>query len=128
MRYRRELQAAFRASIPVMMGYGVLGFAFGLLMSSEEYSWGLPVLMSIVIYAGALQFLALGFFQAKAGLWQIFIASIFVNIRQAFYGLSLLKKFRAPLKIPTQTQNPSAKGNIFGIPPRNWSGTSCKST
>ena len=94
MKYRREFRAAFKASIPVMMGYSVLGFAFGLLMSSEGYPWMLPVLMSLLIYAGALQFLALGFFQAKAGMGQIFVASIFVNIRQAFYGLSLLKKFR----------------------------------
>ena len=94
MKYRRELSAAFKASIPVMMGYSVLGFAFGLLMTSQGYPWILPVAMSALIYAGALQFLALGFFQAKAGLGQIFVASIFVNIRQAFYGLSLLKKFK----------------------------------
>ncbi|WP_456458669.1 AzlC family ABC transporter permease [Nitratifractor sp.] len=94
MKYRRELRAAFKASIPVMMGYSVLGFAFGLLMTSQGYPWMLPLAMSVLIYAGALQFLALGFFQAKAGLGQIFVASIFVNIRQAFYGLSLLKKFK----------------------------------
>ena len=94
MKYSRELHAAFKASIPVLMGYSVLGFAFGLLMTSEGYPWVLPVAMSAVIYAGALQFLALGFFQTKAGLGQIFIASIFVNIRQAFYGLSVLRKFK----------------------------------
>jgi 4-azaleucine resistance transporter AzlC len=86
--------AALRASIPVLMGYSVLGFAFGLLMRSQGYAWYLPVAMSLVIYAGALQFLALEFFRAKAGMWEIFVASIFVNIRQAFYGLSLLKKFK----------------------------------
>ncbi|WP_292657410.1 AzlC family ABC transporter permease [Nitratifractor sp.] len=94
MRYADEFRAAFKASIPVMMGYSVLGFAFGLLMTSQGYPWILPVVMSLVIYAGALQFLALGFFQAKAGMGEIFVASIFVNIRQAFYGLSLLKKFK----------------------------------
>ena len=94
MRYRREFRAAFKASIPVMMGYSVLGFAFGLLMSSQGYPWIVPVVMSLVIYAGALQFLALGFFQAKVGFLQIFLASIFVNVRQAFYGLSLLRKFK----------------------------------
>jgi 4-azaleucine resistance transporter AzlC len=80
--------------MPVLMGYSVLGFAFGLLMRSQGYAWYLPVAMSVVIYAGALQFLALEFFRAKAGMWEIFVASIFVNIRQAFYGLSLLKKFK----------------------------------
>jgi 4-azaleucine resistance transporter AzlC len=91
---KKEFKAAFKVSIPVMMGYSVLGFAFGLLITSFEYPWYVAFLMSIVIYAGALQFLAVGFFTAKVGLLDIFIASIFVNIRQSFYGLSMLKKWK----------------------------------
>jgi len=93
MPHRPELSAAFRASIPVMMGYLVLGFAFGLLLSTQGLGWGWALLMSGVIYAGALQFAAVGFFAANTGLVQIAIATLFINIRQAFYGLSLLKKF-----------------------------------
>jgi len=96
----RELAAAFKASVPVMMGYSVLGFSFGLLAVSQGLAWYWAVLMSLVIYAGALQFLAVGMLKAKAGMLDLFIAAIFVNIRQAFYGLSLLKKFKkaGPLK------------------------------
>ncbi|MEA1915472.1 MAG: AzlC family ABC transporter permease [Campylobacterota bacterium] len=95
----RELKAAFRVSIPVMMGYMVLGFAFGLLLVSFQYPWYIALLMSIFIYAGALQFLAIGFFNAKMGLIDIAIASIFVNLRQSFYGLSVLKKFKKTGKL-----------------------------
>ncbi|PLY07998.1 MAG: branched-chain amino acid transporter AzlC [Arcobacter sp.] len=94
MKYERELKAAFKISIPVMMGYGVLGFAFGLLLVSFDYSWYLAPLMSLFIYAGALQFVAINFFNVKAGLIDIVIASWFVNLRQSFYGLSLLKRFK----------------------------------
>ncbi len=94
MFYKREFKKALKVSIPIMMGYNVLGFAFGLLMSSSGQPWWIAILMSIVIYAGALQFLAVGFFSAKIGYFDIFIASIMVNIRQSFYGLSLLKKFK----------------------------------
>jgi len=93
MKYRQEIKTAFKHSIPVMMGYLVLGFAFGLLMSSYHYAWYWTVLMSVCIYAGALQFAAVGFFSAKLGLLDIAIASFFINIRQSFYGLSLLKKY-----------------------------------
>jgi len=94
VKYQNELKKAFSSSIPVMMGYGVLGFAFGLLLVSFEYDWYLAPLMSIFIYAGALQFVAIGFFNAKVGLVDIAIASWFINIRQSFYGLSLLKRFK----------------------------------
>jgi len=99
MYYKREFKTAFSTSIPVMMGYGVLGFAFGLLITSLEYPWYLALIMSIFIYAGALQFLAVGFFGAKLGLFDIFVTTIFVNIRQSFYGLSVLKKFKKSGKL-----------------------------
>lgn len=96
---KKELYSAFKLSIPVLMGYMVLGFAFGLLLTSMNYDWYIAVLMSVFIYAGALQFLAAGFFTSKLGLFDIFISSIFVNIRQSFYGLSVLKKFKNSKKL-----------------------------
>lgn len=94
MIYKKEFKKAFSSTIPVMMGYGVLGFAFGLLLVSFKYDWYLAPLMSIFIYAGALQFVAIGFFNAKVGFIDIAIASWFVNLRQSFYGLSFLKRFK----------------------------------
>ncbi|KAB7887518.1 AzlC family ABC transporter permease [Poseidonibacter ostreae] len=99
MKYKNEIKKAFEVSIPVMMGYGVLGFAFGLLLVSFEYSWYLAPLMSLFIYAGALQFVAINFFNAKAGFVDIAIATWFINIRQSFYGLSLLKRFKKTGKL-----------------------------
>lgn len=99
MNLEREIKTAFKISIPVMMGYGVLGFAFGLLLVSFEYPWYLAPLMSLFIYAGALQFVAINFFNAKAGLIDIAIATWFINIRQSFYGLSLLKRFKKTGKL-----------------------------
>jgi 4-azaleucine resistance transporter AzlC len=94
LQYKNELKKAFQVSIPVMMGYAVLGFAFGLLLVSFDYPWYLAPIMSLFIYAGALQFVAINFFNLKAGVIDIAIASWFVNIRQSFYGLSLLKRFK----------------------------------
>lgn len=99
MKYEKELKAAFKISIPIMMGYTVLGFAFGLLLVSFDYSWYYAPIMSLFIYAGALQFVAINFFNVKAGLIDIAIASWFVNLRQSFYGLSLLKRFKKTGKL-----------------------------
>ncbi len=89
------------------MGYAVLGFAFGLLISSLGYSWFIAPLMSFFIYAGALQFVAINFFSVKAGYVDIAIASWFINLRQSFYGISLLEKFKN-----TKTLKPYL---IFGL-------------
>lgn len=94
MLHRRELYTAFKVSIPVMMGYVIIGFAFGLLFVSYGYDWYLATTMSIFVYAGALQFLAIGMINAKVGFFDLAIASLVVNLRQAFYGLSVLRKFK----------------------------------
>jgi 4-azaleucine resistance transporter AzlC len=88
-----ELKTAFKNSIPVMMGYLVLGFALGLLMANIGIAWYWVGLMSLLVYAGALQFAAVGFLSAHMSLPEIAIASFFINIRHAFYGLSLLKRY-----------------------------------
>jgi len=88
-----ELKTAFKNSIPVMMGYFVLGFALGLLMASIGVPWYWVGVMSVLVYAGALQFAAVGFLSTHMSLPEIAIASFFINIRHAFYGLSLLKRY-----------------------------------
>ena len=80
MNTKKELQTAFKVSIPVMMGYLVLGFAFGLLLVSLQYAWYIAVLMSVFIYAGALQFVAVGFFSSKLGL----LSNIYKNRRYKY--------------------------------------------
>jgi 4-azaleucine resistance transporter AzlC len=49
--------------------------------------------MSIFIYSGATQFLAIGFFVHHASLIEIAITALLLNLRHSFFGLSLVKKF-----------------------------------
>lgn len=87
---KKTLKAAAKASVPVFLGYFPTGFAFGLMLTSAGYSWVLAVIMSVVIYAGAGQYLAVALFTANAGLFQVAIMTFLVNSKHLFYGLSLL--------------------------------------
>lgn len=93
MKYKPEIKFAFKASIPIMMGYLLLGSAFALLAGSFNLDKVAIILMSVFIYAGALQFITVSFINAKLGLLDVFIASFFISFRQAFYSLSFLKKY-----------------------------------
>lgn len=57
----KALQAAFPHTIPVLAGFMILGTAYGILMSSKGYGIGWTVLMSLVIFAGSAQFVAITF-------------------------------------------------------------------
>jgi 4-azaleucine resistance transporter AzlC len=67
--------------------------AFGVLLVKAGYPWYLAPLMSILMYAGSGQLLAVGFFLNDPGLAGIVLATALVQMRHLFYGLSLLRPF-----------------------------------
>ncbi|WP_440947943.1 AzlC family ABC transporter permease [Methanosarcina sp. T3] len=85
--------SALKTTVPVFLGYIPLGMAFGFLIDGAGYHWIYAFLMSLFIYAGAGQFLAVALLAAGAGLTEFAIATLLLNLRHAFYGLSLLDKF-----------------------------------
>ncbi len=87
------LAAAFAASIPVLLGYVTIGIAFGLLLVRSGLPWWLAPVMSVVIYAGAAQFMAVGLFAAGTGILEIAALTLFLNARHAVYGLSMLERY-----------------------------------
>jgi len=89
---------SLRTTVPVFLGYTAIGLAFGLLLQRSGYPWYLAPVMSLLIYAGAAQFLAIGMFAGGTGLVSIAIATLLVNSRHMVYGLSMLKRFTGAAK------------------------------
>lgn len=85
---------AVRQTLPVMFGYLPLGAAFGIVAVEVGMAWYAALAMSLLIYAGAGQFLAIALFAAGAGLMEVAVATLMLNSRHVFYGLSLLKRFQ----------------------------------
>jgi len=91
--------SAFKTTVPVLLGYIPLGMAFGFLLDGAGYHWIYAFLMSLFVYAGSGQFLAVALLAAGAGLTEFAIATLLLNLRHAFYGLSLLEKFSGVGKV-----------------------------
>lgn len=90
---KKTMREAFIASIPVMMGYIVLGMAFGMLLESEGYSFLYALAMSVFIYAGSMQFVAINLLTSGAAVINTIIMTLLINARHLVYGLSMIKKF-----------------------------------
>jgi len=88
------LTAAFKAGIPVLLGYTSIGFAFGLVLVGSGLPWWLSPLMALVVYAGAAQFMGVGLLAAGVGVPEIAILTLLMNARHAVYGLSVLDRYR----------------------------------
>lgn len=89
------LKHAFKMSLPVMFGYVPLGIVFGVLFQNLGYAWYWSPLMGIFIFAGAAQFMAVGLLGAHAGLIEVAVSTFVLNSRHMFFGISLLKRYRA---------------------------------
>ena len=76
-------------TLPVMMGYLPLGAGVGVPWVDAGLTWYWAPLMSMMVYAGALQYLAVGMLAAGIGWLDLAVASLLVNFRHLFYGLSL---------------------------------------
>jgi len=88
------LRLAFIHTIPVLLGYVFLGAAFGILLSSKGYHFGWALLMSMFIYAGSMQFVAVGLLSSGVSLWTAVLLTLSVNARHIFYGLAMLDKYK----------------------------------
>lgn len=91
---KTTLRIAFRDTIPVMTGYVFLGFGFGIIMLQSGYSplWSLA--MSLFIYAGSMQYVAVGLLTSGASLITTALATFVVNARHLFYGISMIDAYK----------------------------------
>lgn len=91
---RKAFLAAFPYTIPILTGFLFLGIAYGIYMNVSGFSPIYPILMSMAIFAGSMEFvtvdLLLGMFHPMSAL----ILAFMVNARHLFYGISMLDKYK----------------------------------
>ena len=91
---KKTVNKALVATLPVMAGYVVLGFGFGIVLRSGGYSILLALFMSVFIYAGSMQYVAIGLLTSGASLITVALTTLMVNARHLFYGVSMLERYK----------------------------------
>jgi len=91
---KKTLKTAFIATIPVLTGYVVLGLGFGIILKSAGYGILLAFAMSLLIYAGSMQFVAVSLLTGGASILTAALTTLMVNARHLFYGISMLEKYK----------------------------------
>lgn len=91
---REDIRKAFIASVPVMAGYIVLGAGFGIVLETKGLGLIWAVAMSVFIYAGSMQYVAIELITGGASLITTAITTLMVNARHLFYGISMVDKYK----------------------------------
>ena len=88
------VKRSFLDTLPVMAGYLFLGTGFGMLLHAKGYGILWAAAMSIFIYAGSMQYLAVDLLSSGASLIAAAITTLMVNARHLFYGISMIDKYK----------------------------------
>ncbi len=85
---REDIQKAFGAAFPIMLGYVAIGLPCGILCSSIGLSPLQCFLLSALFYSGAGQFMIPNIWLAASPVTAIIASVAFVNTRQMLYSAS----------------------------------------
>ena len=92
---KKALKLAFRDTIPVLTGYLFLGIGFGILLQETGYGVGWAFCMALFMLAGSGQYLAVSLLSGGASLIYTAVATLLVNARHIFYGISMLDTYNS---------------------------------
>lgn len=82
----------FKSSIPIMIGYLPVAMAFGILSKSSGLNLIECAGFSIILYAGASQFIGVSMLALGAGVSEIVLTTFLLNFRHFFMSASLVSK------------------------------------
>lgn len=91
---KKAFQAAFPYTIPIFAGFWFLALAYGIYMNANGFPFVYPMLMSLLIYGGSLEFVAVEMLLSPFAPMQVFIMTLLIQTRHIFYGISMLDRFK----------------------------------
>lgn len=90
----RAAKAAFPHTIPIFASFWFLGLTYGIYMNVSGFSFLYPMLMSLTIFAGSIEFVTVNMLLGAFNPLQAFAMTLMINARHLFYGISMLDKFK----------------------------------
>ena len=91
---RRSFRRAFPHTIPIFAGFWFLGLTYGIYMNVSGFSFWYPMLMSLTIFAGSAEFVAVNLLLGAFDPLQALAMTLMINARHLFYGISMLDRYR----------------------------------
>ena len=78
-----------KRALPIVLGYVPIGFAYGVLAGKSGLSETNTLLMSLIVFAGSAQFIAVGLFASGTGPAAVILTTFVVNLRHMLMAASL---------------------------------------
>ncbi|MCR6546404.1 AzlC family ABC transporter permease [Dehalobacterium formicoaceticum] len=93
---QKAFKTAFPCTIPIFAGFVFLGIAYGIYMNASGFNFLYPMLMSLTIFGGSVEFVVVGLLLGAFDPLKALMLTLMINARHLFYGISMLEKYRVP--------------------------------
>ena len=90
----KAFKAAFPHTVPILAGFLFLGAAYGILMRTKGFSFVYPMIMSVTIFGGSLEFVTVSMLLSSFAPLETLILTLMIQSRHLFYGLAMLDKYK----------------------------------
>ncbi|UXY15015.1 AzlC family ABC transporter permease [Chitiniphilus purpureus] len=90
-----DFWAGIRDTLPMLIGAAPFGLIFGTLAGPAGLTPLATLAMSLLVFGGASQFIAISLLAAGTGAWVIIATTFIVNLRHALYGAALRQQVLA---------------------------------
>ena len=86
---RSDIRESFKAALPIILGYAGIGLPCGILAASIGLNWVHVLMMCVLFYSGAGQFMIPNMWLSASPIASIVVSVSLVNTRQMLYSASL---------------------------------------
>jgi len=90
---KKAFKTAFPYTVPIFAGFWFLGLTYGIYMNVSGFSFLYPMIMSLAIFAGSVEFVTVSMLLGAFAPLQALVMTLMVNARHLFYGISMLDKY-----------------------------------
>ena len=90
---KKDIWAALRTSLPIMVTFLVLGTGYGILMQKHGFGWIWSMLSGIVIFSGTVQFVSISMLSGGSVIMAA-ITALMVAARHIFFSISMIGRYR----------------------------------
>lgn len=92
---KRDYWLGIKTGIPVLFGFVPVGIAYAIMAGQAGFSVSETILMSVLVFAGASQMMAVGMYAQGVGLLAIILATFILNLRHLIMSTCVLNRMKA---------------------------------
>ncbi len=93
-----DFMAGLYAAVPIAVGYLPIAITFGLIARTADLPAHIIVFMSLIVFAGASQFVAVNLISLGTNPWEIVLTTFILNLRHLLMSASLSQRIEPASK------------------------------